>query len=335
MIKILVSLIPVFLFLVMLLYLDSFKLVRANLLLICLMWGLMSAAISFFLNTWLISRLGISFSSYSSFVAPLTEETLKCSLLWWLVTQNKAGFMIDSAIYGFAIGSAFAFLENLYYLVQFNGNEAHFMTWITRGFGTAIMHGGTVSLFGMIFSGMLNRAIKVVCTTFAALAVAFIFHGLYNHFMSSPVLSTLLILVLVPSLMVIIFSVNEKSIRNWFELEFEVETSMLKMIRKGEFSATKTGAYLVSLKEHFSAGVVVDMYCFISLYLELSMKAKTMMMLREQGLITPPDPEIPDKLVELKTLRKNIGRGGMLAISPVLRVRSKDLWKMELLSHHG
>ncbi|MFZ4548199.1 MAG: hypothetical protein ACOYN4_12220, partial [Bacteroidales bacterium] len=74
-----------------------------------------------------------------------------------------------------------------------------------------------------------------------------------------------------------------------------------------------------------------DMYCFISLYLELSMKAKTMMMLKENDIEIPVDPELSLKIRELKALKKSIGRGGYLAIAPVLRMNHKDLWKISML----
>ncbi|MCK4818736.1 hypothetical protein KA005_23390 [bacterium] len=34
---------------------------------------------------------------------------------------------------------------------------------------------------------------------------------------------------------------------------------------------------------------------------------------------------------ELKALRKNIGKTGMIAIRPILRMNNKDLWKLTVL----
>jgi hypothetical protein len=56
------------------------------------------------------------------------------------------------------------------------------------------------------------------------------------------------------------------------------------------------------------------------------------MMLRENDFTVSPDPEIPLKLKELKSLRKQIGRSGYLAIAPVLRMNRKDLWKLSMLA---
>ncbi len=326
-----VCLIPVFLFLIMLLYLDSYKLVSKPLLALCFAWGLLSAAGSFNMNTLLMKYLDISFKTYSGFVAPVVEETLKCALLWILIKKNKAGFMIDGAIYGFAIGATFSFAENLFYLSQYAESQSNLMIWITRGFGTAVMHSGTTAIFGILCMSALNRQSKLGWASTAGLLAAFLIHGIFNQFLVSPVVSTVIILLLVPLSITLIFSANEISIRNWLELEFDSEMGILRMIRKGQFASTKTGSFLVSMKDHFPGEVVLDMYCFIGLYLELSMKAKTMMMLKENDFEIPTDPDLLMKIRELKALKKSIGRGGYLAVAPVLRMSRKDLWKISML----
>lgn len=329
--KIVVSLIPVFLLLVMLLYLDSIKLVSKSILLLCLFWGIVSAGLSFFFNTFLIINLDFSFETYSGFIAPFVEEILKMILLLALIRKNRIGFMIDGAIYGFSIGAAFAFCENLFYLFHFADAESNLMVWITRGFGTAVMHSGTTAIFGILCMSALNRHARLSLAALSGTLVAIVIHGIYNQFLLSPLVSTLIILILVPVVISLIFQANEKSIRNWLEMEFDTEVRLLRMIKKGRFSETKAGTFLLSIKHHFPKEVVLDMYCFISLYFELSMKAKSYIMLKENDLEMAPDPEIPVKLKELKTLEKAIGRAGYLAIAPVLRMSHKDLWKLSLL----
>ncbi len=330
-IKFIISLIPVFLFLIMLLYLDSLKLVNKMRLLLTILWGIVSAGLSFYINTFLISSSGISFETYSGFVAPVVEEVLKFSLLLVLIRKGKIGFMIDGAIYGFSIGAAFAFCENLFYLFYYTQHSGNIMLWVTRGFGTALMHGGTTAIFAVQCMSSLNRQKKPAQALITGSVAAFFIHGLYNQFLISPVVSTLIILIIVPLSLIFIFQTNEKSIRNWLEMEFDSETNLIRMIKKGRFSETKAGVYLLSLKNHFPGEVVFDMYCFISLYLELSMKAKMMMMLRENDLEIPSDSEILPKLAELKALQKTLGKAGYLAILPVLRVNHKDLWKLSLI----
>lgn len=329
--KFLVSLIPVFLLLVLLLYLDSIKLVSKWMLLFCLAWGLVSAGLSFFLNTFLIENLGFSFETYSEFIAPFVEEFLKLMVILLLIGKRKIGFMIDGATYGFSVGAAFAFCENLFYLFHYSGTESNLMVWITRGFGTAIMHSGATAIFAIFCMSALNRQARLSLAILAGSGTAILIHSLYNQFLVSPLVSTVIVLVIVPVTISLIFQSNEKSIRQWLEMEFDTEASLLRMIRKGRFSETKAGRYLLSVKEFFPREVVFDMYCYISLYLELSMKAKCHILLKESDLVIPADPGIPSKLKELKALEKTIGRAGYRAIAPVLRMSHKDLWKLSLL----
>jgi RsiW-degrading membrane proteinase PrsW (M82 family) len=330
-VKILVSLIPVFLFLLLMLYLDSLRLVNKTLLLFCLAWGIASAILSFVVNTFLIRTFEISFDFYSGWIAPFVEEFLKMFILLVLIRKNRIGFMIDAAIYGFAIGSAFAMCENLFYLFHFAGQEGNLMVWITRGFGTSLMHGGTVAIFGIMTMSALNRSKNTILAISIGMILAVFIHGLYNQFLVSPLVSTLIIVVIIPVIISLIFQGNEKSIRKWLEMEFDSEVKILGMIRKGRFSETKSGSFLVSIKKHFPPEVVLDIYCFISLYMELSIKAKSVLMLKENDLPIPSDPGIKDKLQELKNLRKSIGKAGFLAIAPILRMSKKDLWKISLL----
>ncbi|MEI6050379.1 MAG: TorF family putative porin [Bacteroidota bacterium] len=70
-------------------------------------------------------------------------------------------------------------------------------------------------------------------------------------------------------------------LQKWLEIEFNSEVELLNMIRKGEFRLAITGSYLLSVEERFAPGTIVDMYCYIGLYLELSIKAKLNLMLKE------------------------------------------------------
>jgi len=129
----------------------------------------------------------------------------------------------------------------------------------------------------------------------------------------------------------IIFRYSEKNLRKWLELEFDSEVKLLMMIRKGQFARTHAGEYLTSIKYRFSQMAVVDLLAYIALYLELSIKAKSRLMLHEAGLPVGRDESVSDRLAELKALEKNIGLTGILAISPVLRISRRDLWKWSTL----
>ena len=326
--KVLICLSPVFLLLLLFLFLDSLRLVNKTILVVCLGWGILSAALSFFSNTFLIRHYGLSFDLFSGYIAPVVEEVLKMMLILVLIKTSKIGFMIDGAIYGFSIGAAFSLAENIFYLMNYASAEPNLMVWITRGFGTAVMHGGTTAIFAILIISSLNRqAFFGFALLYGAVAAVFI-HACFNALTAWPVFATVFILTVIPLALVMSFQFNENAIRKWLEMEFDSEVSMLTMIRKGRFSETRTGQYLLSIRNHFPAEVVFDLYCFISLYTELSIKAKSIMMLRENDFVVSPDPEIQSKLKELKSLRKQIGNSGYLALAPVQTMNRKELWKL-------
>lgn len=60
--------------------------------------------------------LEVDLGFYSRYGAPVVEEVLKSIYLVYLIKSKRIGFMVDSAIFGFAIGAGFAFVENIYYL---------------------------------------------------------------------------------------------------------------------------------------------------------------------------------------------------------------------------
>jgi len=330
-VKVLFSFLPVILFLGLLVYLDSFKLIKKSIIVFCLVWGIISAFLSFHINTLLMGLfIGKSFEILVVLIPPLVEEALKMSFILFLVFRNRTGFLIDAAIYGFAVGTGFAVAENLYYIM--NVDDSINILWVVRGFGTAIMHGGTVALLAVIIQGAINKKQNFFLYLLIGYFAAVTIHFLYNWLLYSPALATLCIVICIPMALLLIFQMNEKSLRSWLEIEFDSEVRLLLMIRKGEFANTKSGNYLISIKNNFSRLVVVDILNFIYLYLELSIKAKTNLILKEKGLPVLRIENIESQLQELKTLKKNIGPTGLMAIRPILRMSNKDLWKLTMLT---
>jgi len=326
----LVSLLPVICFIFFLFYLDSFKLVKIKYPVISYFWGCLSAGIAYLINTYFMKNLQMDISDYSKYLAPLIEEFIKAFILFFLFKKNIIGFLIDGAIIGFTIGAGFSFVENLYYLV--NMENAGFFTWIIRGFGTAIMHCGTTTVLTLTIVSISKSGNKIPVKSFIlGWFFAFVIHSLYNQFLLSPLISTLIIIIIVPLSIATVFYEGEKKLREWMELEMFSEVNLLSMIKTGEFSNTKAGQYIISIKDRFSKEVIVDILNFIRLYLELSVKAKSILLLKEAGFEVEKEKELEEKLIELKYLEKSIGKTGFLAIVPILRIDRKSLWKINSL----
>jgi hypothetical protein len=262
-------------------------------------------------------------------MAPASEELIKSLFVFLLIYRKRAGFMIDAAIYGFAIGAGFALVENIIYFQNAVGSSV--LISIIRGFGTALMHGGCTALIAIILISGRQRESYYLLHALLAVAAAYIIHSAFNHFYINPVLQTIGIIIILPVIFIIIFRYNEKQLHNWLEIEFTSEVELLQMINKGKLSSTRAGDYLTSLKTRFVGETIFDMYCYIQLYLELSIKAKRNLMLKESGFPSIPESDIQNKLLELAALRKQIGKVGEITLTPLIRMNYRDLWKLNLL----
>jgi len=328
----LVGLLPVCSFLAALVFLDSYKLVSMRWILATIGLGCIAGILSYPFNVGASELLDINFTTLTRYVAPVIEEALKGLVIIALIRRNRIGFPVDAAIIGFGIGAGFAIFENLYYLQAVP--DMRLGTWIVRGFGTAIMHGGATAIFAIVSHTLMGQyPTKGIVTLFPGFLVAVIAHSVYNHFFLMPIINTLIVFASLPVLFTVVFQQSEKAISDWLGLGFDADAELIELINSGEFSTSKIGSYLHSLTEKFAGPVVVDMLCYLRLHKELAMRAKGLLMMREQGFMDKPGEETKAKLEELNFLVSSIGPTGLLALKPFLRMSQKDLWQFYMLSN--
>src|SRR5260221_10384167 len=126
---------PVLLFLAALRFLDSYKLVRRRMLLETLVAGAIAAGLAYIAYRLLLEAAHVNRVILDHLSGPLLEEPLKAVFLIWLIRTEQVGFMVDAAICGFAVGTGFGLLENLYYAGALR--DLSMALWLARGLGTA------------------------------------------------------------------------------------------------------------------------------------------------------------------------------------------------------
>ena len=90
--------------------------------------------------------------------------------------------------------------------------------------------------------------------------------------------------------------------------------------------------FLVELRERFPSPTVVDMVCLLRLRLELSIRAKGILMARQSGFEVPADPDMEGRFTELRFLERSIGKTGLLAMLPLFHFSDRDLWQYHMIS---
>ena len=330
-VRLAIALVPVCLFLGSLLYLDSFKLVSFRWILRMLLAGAVAAALSYAINKS-IASFGGDHRILTTFQAPLVEELLKAVPLLLLIRGRRIGFLVDAAIFGFAIGAGFALVENIYYLLALPQTSVGL--WIVRGCGTAVMHGGSTAILATITKAVSGRGgSSKIWLALPGVLVAYLLHALFNSFLVPPVASAIIVMAVFPPLLALVFAQSEDHLRAWLGTGFDVDSELIETINSGRFTTSPAGQYLQSLREHFEGPVLADMLCLLRIHAELALRAKGILMMRAAGFPVSRDAEIDEKLEELRYLEKSIGRTGELAIAPILNESVRDIWQLRMLGN--
>ena len=326
--------VPVLLFLAALAMMDSYKLVQRNRIVAAIAAGGAAAVVSYVVNTAAFEAFPAHTAGFARFGAPVIEELAKGGYWIALIATARVAFMVDAGICAFAVGAGFALVENFFYLHVLTSGALGIA--ILRGFGTATMHGGVAAVAAMISIFVSERLGWRGPRLFApGLLVAMAVHSFFNQGFLSPIASTILMLVSIPILLAGVFVWSEASLRHWLGHKLDEDIELLNMIATGELHRTRSGAYLQSLQDAFSPAIRGDMLCLLQLTIELSVRGKGDLLLREAGLDVPHDPEIDAQFQELAYLEKSIGRTGLLALKPLLSQTPRDLWEMRRLAQGG
>src|SRR5262245_33452829 len=193
---------------------DTFKLLTRSAIFRAMIAGAVVAIVCYFVSAYALAHVSISDQSYKRYMAPLLEETLKALYLVFLIRSARVGFLVDACISGFAVGTGFALVENVNYLLAVS--NANVFLWIVRGFGTAIMHGSTSAIFAMLGLSLAERHPNVKVLVFLpGFLAAFTIHSAYNHFALNPLIMTALLLIVLPILVVVVFERSERATRQW------------------------------------------------------------------------------------------------------------------------
>ncbi len=329
--RIVLGLLPVLSFLGALVLLDSYKLVRPRWVVYMLAAGGLAAFASLYLNRPIATTGGFEGTTLARYVAPVVEEILKGTIVVLLVVRRRIGFLVDAAISGFAVGAGFAVVENIHYFVALSDRSV--ALWVIRGFGTALMHGSVTAIMAILCKLLWDRyaghhAMIFLPGWMSAIAL----HSIFNHFFLSPDLTAVVLLLVLPVFFVLVFHFSELGARAWLGAGFDADTELLRLIGSGTVSTSPIGTYLRELKGRFPPITVADMLCLLRIRLELSIRAKGILIARQAGFTLPPDPEVEERFTELRYLEHAIGATGLLALKPVFHMSDRDLWQYHMLA---
>ena len=321
---ILVSVIPLLLYLMVLKSLDSFRIVHWRWLVVCMAAGCGSCFVA-----WAFSEMSAALAV--PFYAPLIEEILKALVALCAMRLFRIVFFAEALCYGAAIGAGFSLVENIIYI--YFSPDMLFATALFRGLGTSMLHIGCSSLFLVLWLLAKNNSWKSVFRLWGILPCILI-HALYNLHHFQPLVQMVAVVVIFLVIFLCVSNYNEKCIGKWLDQSMMNDIDLLSAIKDGTLPDTKAGQYLMSVKEQFDPYVFLDMICYVQLYLELTITAKSRMMLRESGLLDAESEDDKSQrtamLKEFNTLRGNIGKMGEIILHPIVKMTAEDKKLIEM-----
>ena len=314
--------------------LDAFNLINLRDISLLLGAGGLIAAASFLVNWRVMDGFPIGFSSFSRYIAPPIEESLKAAPILALFYYNRIGFKLDAAIAGFAVGAGFSMVENLWYL--FTLTDANVSAWLVRGFGTAVMHGGATALFAVISHEMTERQAEAVATHYRfnpvlflpGLAVAIVAHSFFNHFPGQPLAIMALTLLLAPATLFLTLARSDSATQKWLKADADAHHGALEDIRAGRFAQSEAAQAIRQLASRVSGVSEAELLAYVELKTELVLRAEQLILASQSG----EQPEIGEaereKCGQLDALERRLGRSVVAAIDQRLRFTRNDIWEL-------
>lgn len=326
----LIALLPILLYVLCIKAMDGFSIASWKRLLGWFVWGILVC-----LALFGFARLT---SWEFGFWAPFLEELLKASLLVIMIMRKRVAFFAEALIYGTAAGAGFAFLENITYvsvISNFSLGDA-----ILRGFGTAILHMGCTALYASVAVTMARvlaakHGLWKAGACLLSLVPSFCIHFVYNLFLIPEYFQLILVIAVMMGLFVVIYDIDGRLIHKWLDSCISNDISLLASMKTGHLRDTAAGEYLMDVRKKIDTEVFFDICAYLGLYLELSISAKSRMILKEADIKIPVDRKVHqeniEKMKELKSLRKNIGLSGLMVLKPIINEKAVDSWVLDEL----
>ena len=137
-------------------------------------------------NSLVYNAVGEDMYYFTTNITPMTEELIKALpvLLFAIFISADRESLLT---YAFMTGLGFALLENSTILVRsvVNHEEISILWALIRTLGAGLLHGLCTTSIGIGISFIKDRRKFFICGTFALLAMATVYHSLYNSLIQS------------------------------------------------------------------------------------------------------------------------------------------------------
>lgn len=318
--------------------LDLFGTGKFSTVLAALIWGALFAFnLSRFVNNQALGSIG--YENVTRFSAPVIEEVFKSAILLYFVTRPRFRYIVDGAVYGFAVGIGFAVMENFYYIKDLQANAALTVA-ISRVLSASLMHATASALVGIML-GRLRRSqlpgpAKYVWPLVGILG-AIIIHMFYNNVVQIESLGASLLLLLgigigLGGSVVIAYSINkglEEEKRHFAEtlgLDVGVTRAERKVVQ--ELGSNVIEDMLTELGDYIGKEKVEPVRQLLVIQANIGILSNNLRAPASQRMKEAWQKEIADLRSESDKVRKKLGLYAMSLLRNVFPVNDVEMWEV-------
>lgn len=338
--KAFIALAPVLLLLLVFDRLDVFNLIPLREIGLLALAGAALAIAGFLANWRVLDGFPIGFSSYSRYVAPIIEESLKAAPIIALFAMNRLGFKVDAAIAGFAVGAGFSVAENIWYLFEIT--NANVTDWLVRGFGTAVMHGAATALFAIVSHEMSESQAASAAAHYRfkpllfvpGLVLAIVIHSAFNHFPNQPLAIMAVILLLGPATLFVALSKSDHATQAWLAADAAAHRQTLEDIRAGRFQDSDVGHALLATATPLKHVKSEDVLAWAELKMALILRAEELILASHAGGESKAGEAERAQFAQLDELEHKLGAAVVAALTSRLGFSRNDFYELGRLRAH-
>lgn len=309
---------------------DVYQTGQFHIIMKCLFWGGVVFAPATFANWALIHLELTNQDTITHFAAPIYEEIFKGLILFYLVRRAKFTYSVDGAIYGFAVGTGFAVVENCFYI--YPNISAASQIALQRVFLANLVHAFSSAAIGITLgiSRLETPKLRWGIPAFGLL-LAIGQHMLFNILIGKEGLHPVIFFLPVFPGVLFIFYVmqrGKKQAQGWIKEKLGMDNR----ITRGEVALvdrlTAPDDPLYPVVERFGVGTASQVEKLLYLQAHIGIKSKALDGLRGNDTIYKAvGAEIDKMRTKMKKIQGEIGVYPMLFVRGLFTDEMASVWE--------
>jgi RsiW-degrading membrane proteinase PrsW (M82 family) len=308
---------------------DFYQTGQFHIILKCLFWGGVTFAPATFVNWTLTHFWPTNQDAIVNFAAPIYEEIFKGLVLLYLVRRAKFTYSVDGAIYGFAVGTGFAVVENYVY-IYINSSAAAQIAF-QRIFLANLIHAFSSAAIGITLGiSRLGIPKKRWRLPVFGLLLVIVQHMFFNILIGREgIHPVIFFLPVLPGILFIFYIMQrgKKQARGWIKEKLGMENR----VTRGEAALVDHLAdpedTLYPVVERFGAETTSQVEKLLYLQAHIGIKSKALDGLRGNNTIYKAvEAEINEMRTEMKKIQREIGLYAMLFVRGLFTDEMASVW---------